>query len=251
MVTATVLAADGQRAGFFVLAGLLGSFAFIRTSARLMRSPRVPWWPGSVKGAGGLHIHHLVWGIVLVLLVGFLEFALQPQSPVRDVLAAVFGIGAGLTLDEFALWLRLEDVYWSQEGRSSVDAVIVAALIGGMVVLGGAPFGIEDASPAAAIAATVLTSLPFVCLALLKGKLKLSVVGLFVPPVAWLAAVRLGKPHSPWARWRYRPGGKKLARAVARDARLQARRNRVLDRATGAPSVPEQTEPPPPRRAVP
>src|SRR5215211_182143 len=224
MVTATVLAADGQRAGFFVLAGLLGSFAFIRTGARLMRSPRVPWWPGSVKGAGGLHIHHLVWGIVLVLLVGFLEFA---------------------------LWLRLEDVYWSQEGRSSVDAVIVAALIGGMVVLGGAPFGIEDASPAAAIAATVLTSLPFVCLALLKGKLKLSVVGLFVPPVAWLAAVRLGKPHSPWARWRYRPGGKKLARAVARDARLQARRNRVLDRTTGAPSVPEQTEPPPPRRAVP
>jgi hypothetical protein len=71
--------------------------------------------------------------------------------------------------------------------------VIVAALIGGMVVLGGAPFGIENASPAAAIATTVLTTLPFVCLALLKGKLKLSVVGLFVPPVAWLAA-RLAKP---------------------------------------------------------
>jgi hypothetical protein len=251
MVTATVLAADGQRAGFFVLAGFLGSFAFIRTSARLMRSPSVPWWPGSVKVAGGVHIHHLVWGIVLLLLVGFLEFALQPESPVREAFAAVFGIGAGLTLDEFALWLRLEDVYWSQEGRRSVDAVIVAALIGGMVVLGGAPFGIEDAGPATGIIAAVLTTLPFICLALLKGKVKLSVVGLFVPPVAWLAAVRLGKPHSPWARWRYRPGGEKLARAVARDARLQARRNRVLDRATGAPSVPEQAEGPPPRRPVP
>jgi hypothetical protein len=57
MVSATVLAADGERAGIFVLAGFLGSFGFIRTSARLMRSPRVPWWPGSVKVAGGLHIH--------------------------------------------------------------------------------------------------------------------------------------------------------------------------------------------------
>jgi hypothetical protein len=251
MVTATVLAADGQRAGFFVLAGFLGSFAFIRTSARLIRSPRVRWWPGSVKVAGGLHIHHLVWGIVLVLLVGFLGFALQPQSPMREVLAAVFGIGAGLTLDEFALWLRLEDVYWSQEGRSSVDAVIVAALIGGMVVLGGAPFGIEDAGPASGIAAAVLTTLPFIGLSLLKGKLKLSLVGLFIPPVAWVAAIRLGKPESSWARWRYRPGSQKLARAVARHARTQARRNRVLDRATGAPSVPVQAETRPPGRAVP
>jgi hypothetical protein len=237
MVSATILAADGQRAGFFVLAGFLGSFAFIRTSARVMRSPRVPWWPGSVKVAGGLHIHHLVWGIVLLLLVGFLEFAGHPQSPARDVLAAVFGIGAGLTLDEFALWLRLEDVYWSKEGRASVDAVIVAALIAGMVVIGGAPLGIKNATPALGIVVAVLTSLPFLCVALLKGKLKLSIVGLFIPPVAWVAAVRLGKPDSPWARWRYRPGSEKFARGVARDARLQARRDRLLDRATGAPSV--------------
>ena len=66
----------GQRAGFVLLGAFLLSFLFIRTSARLMRSPKVPWWPGSVTTEGGLHLHHLVWGIVLMLLSGFLEFAL-------------------------------------------------------------------------------------------------------------------------------------------------------------------------------
>jgi hypothetical protein len=90
------------RAGLVVLGAFLASFLFIRTSARLMRSPKVPWWPGSVKTEGGLHVHHLVFGI-----------------------AAFFGIGAGLTLDEYALWLHLDDVYWAEEGRRSVDAVVI------------------------------------------------------------------------------------------------------------------------------
>src|SRR3954449_10818618 len=87
----------------WLLAGLLGSFLFIRTSARLMRSPRVPWWPGSVT-SGDLHLHHLVWGIVLILLCGFLGLILPAAGPGREIVAALFGIGAGLTLDEFALW---------------------------------------------------------------------------------------------------------------------------------------------------
>ena len=57
----------GRECGFLVLLAFLASFSFIRTSARLMRSPRVPWWPGSVE-AGGVHIHHLVWGISLLLV---------------------------------------------------------------------------------------------------------------------------------------------------------------------------------------
>src|SRR5262249_32492920 len=125
-----------QRHGFVVLAAFLLSFLFIRTSARLMRSPKVPWWPGSVTTDSGLHLHHLVWGIVLLLLSGFLQFAIDPASPWGEILAALFGIGAGLTLDEFALWIHLEDVYWAQEGRASVDAVIVATVIGGLVLLG-------------------------------------------------------------------------------------------------------------------
>src|SRR5438874_7009211 len=123
----------GQRAGFVLLAAFLGSFLFIRTSARLMRSPRVTWWPGSVTTGGGLHLHHLVWGIVLLLLTGFLSFVTKPTSPWEEILAALFGIGAGFTLDEFALWIHLRDVYWAEEGRSSFDAVIVAAVLGGLI----------------------------------------------------------------------------------------------------------------------
>ena len=67
---------------------------------------------------GGLHIHHLVFGIVLMMVAGFLGFAIQPDSPWLEILAGLFGIGVGLTLDEFALWLYLEDVYWSEEGAA-------------------------------------------------------------------------------------------------------------------------------------
>src|SRR5947208_11334281 len=107
-VETNFLDVPGQRAGFVLLAAFLGSFLFIRTSARLMRSPRVTWWPGSVTTESGLHLHHLVWGIILLLLSGSLGFALNPASPWNEILAALFGVGAGLTLDEFALWIHLE-----------------------------------------------------------------------------------------------------------------------------------------------
>ena len=118
-----------QLSAILVLAGMMGAFLFIRTSARLMRSPNVPWWPGSVT-SGELHVHHLVFGIILMMLAGFLEFAIRPGDPWVEILAATFGIGAGLTLDEYALWLHLKDVYWAEEGRKSVDAVVIAALLG-------------------------------------------------------------------------------------------------------------------------
>src|SRR5437763_13387904 len=133
----------GGRAGFVLLGAFLASFLFIRTSARLIRSPKVPWWPGSVTTESGLHLHHLVWGIVLLLLSGLIEFATGPESPWNEILAALFGVGAGLTLDEFALWVYLRDVYWAQEGRSSFDAVIVAAVLGGLIVVGLAPFDLS------------------------------------------------------------------------------------------------------------
>src|SRR5947209_9196606 len=112
------------------MAMFLGTFLFIRTSARLMRSPKVTWWPGSVKTSSGLHLHHLVWGIVLLMLAGFLGFVVHQSSPRTEIIAGFFGVGLGLTLDEFALWIHLRDVYWAEEGRSSFDAVIVAAVIG-------------------------------------------------------------------------------------------------------------------------
>src|SRR5947208_14019045 len=97
----------GSRAGFVLLGSFLLSFLFIRTSARLIRSPKVPWWPGSVTTKGGLHLHHLVWGLVLILISGFLNFVLEPGSPGVEIFAAAFGVGAGLTLDASALWRAL------------------------------------------------------------------------------------------------------------------------------------------------
>ena len=157
-LTGNFLGSSGSRAGFLLLAGMLLSFGFIRMSTRLMRSPKVPWWPGSVK-TGGVHIHHLVFGIVLLMLAGFLDFAFQPDSPWLEILAVAFGIGAGMTLDEFALWLHLEDVYWAEEGRRSVDAIVVATIVAGAFVLGVAPIGEGDTGSVLSVLLAVVEAL--------------------------------------------------------------------------------------------
>lgn len=94
---------------------------------------------------GGIHVHHLVWGILLLLLVGYTWLIQVDTGPnghrlrIGRLTAALYGAGAALTLDEFALWLNLEDVYWEREGRASIDAV---ALFGALVSAGlwGGPF---------------------------------------------------------------------------------------------------------------
>jgi hypothetical protein len=227
-----------QRDGFVLLAAFLVSFLFIRTSARLMRSPKVPWWPGSVTTGGGLHIHHLVWGIVLMLFSGFLGFAVDPGSPWGEVLAGGFGFGAGLTLDEFALWVHLDDVYWSQEGRSSLDAVVIAALLGGLIVLGLAPFDTSDAAPGLSLGFAVAVDVLLCAVAILKGKPLLGLTGVFIPFMSLVGAVRLAAPTSPWARRRYKQSSRKLARSRARFTRSRARRQRLLDAIGGAPETP-------------
>jgi hypothetical protein len=229
----------GQRAGFVVLGAFLASFLFIRTSARLIRSPRVTWWPGSVKTKGGLHIHHLVWGIVLILSAGFLSFALEPGSPWNEVFAALFGVGAGLTLDEFALWVRLEDVYWAQEGRASLDAVVIATLLGGLIVLGLAPFDLANQSSAVSSLVLIIAVDLLLCtLAILKGKPILGLLGVFIPFASIAGAIRLAAPTSPWARRLYPADSHKLARSQARFQRVRDRRRRALNAIGGAPSLP-------------
>lgn len=77
---------------------------------------------------GGVHIHHLVAGIVILLLVGYAWLLLsgvneQPTRRGFRVSAVAYGVGAALVLDEFALWLRLQDVYWERQGRESFEAL--------------------------------------------------------------------------------------------------------------------------------
>ena len=80
---------------------------------------------------GGRHIHHLVFGIIILLLVGYGWLADigtgEDDSSIllSRLMSILYGVGAALTLEEFALWLNLKDVYWSPEGRSSIDAVIL------------------------------------------------------------------------------------------------------------------------------
>jgi len=233
--TGAALDTEGQRAGLILLGGMLLSFGFIRFSTRMIRA-QVSWWPGNVT-PGGLHIHHLVFGIVAMMVAGFVGFVVQPGEPWLEILAAVFGIGMGLTLDEFALWLYLEDVYWSEEGRSSVDAVILAAIIGGGLVVGFVPLGATGGS-VVAIVASVLVELVICAIVALKGKVSAAVVGMFIPPVAWVSAIRLGRPGSWWARRRYDPGGAKLAKAERRKAKHDRRVRRIQDLIGGAPSQP-------------
>jgi hypothetical protein len=205
----------GKQPELFLLASFLLTFGFIRTSAHMIRA-QVRWWPGNVS-VGGTHVHHLVWGILLMLVVGYVTIGIAPGSPGREMLAILFGIGAGLTLDEFALWLNLEDVYWSEKGRSSIDAVIIAATFAGFVLVGLRVWldltsevadGVQ-AAISAAIGAHLLLALVNVA----KGKYATAAATPFVTPVGIVGALRLAKPGSLWAR-RYGPD--KLAKAETR-----------------------------------
>jgi len=197
---------QGREPELLFLVAFLVTFGFIRTSAHLIRA-QVSWWPGNVE-VGGTHIHHLVWGILLLLITGYVGVTVAPDSPWHELLAVLFGVGTGLTLDEFALWLNLEDVYWEKQGRRSIDAVIVAAAITGIVLVGFR--GWIDAagrveSEVFALAGSIGgLGILFALINVAKEKFGMALLGLFVPFVSIAGAFRLGKPHSVWARLFYR-----------------------------------------------
>jgi hypothetical protein len=174
---------------------------------------------------GALHVHHMVWGVGLVLLCGTVAFAFTPPWPIDIAPAVGFGAGAALVLDEFALILYLRDVYWAEEGRLSLAAVIVMAIAVGMIALPLAPDRLPGYSrPILVSIVSAYVLLTAVCLA--KGKVLTSLVGLFVPVVVIYGGLRLARPESPWARLRYRRDPKRLLRAQARYGRRVSRERR-------------------------
>lgn len=233
----------GRECAFLLLLAFLISFLFIRTSARLIRDPNVTWWPGNVE-TGGLHIHHLVWGISLMMLSGFTAFVSDLYAPWWQITAIGFGIGVGLTLDEFALWLRLDDVYWSEQGRESIDAVVVAALLAGLVVLGIQPFDLDEASSIVGTIAVATIVVVLSAIAFAKGRIMLGAVSFFIPAVGLYAALRLAKPNSPWARKRYTgPRAHRLEQAHERyepTRRSEVIGTRLKNAIGGTPSEPEK-----------
>jgi hypothetical protein len=227
---------------FLVLVGFVGSFAFIRMSTRIQRSPRVSCWPGSVVSESGVHLHHLVFGIVAMMVAGALGFLSFGRSPQTEICALFFGIGAGLTIDEFALWVHLDDVYWSREGRSSVDAMVIGSSGMLLILLGLSPLTFDTDSLSAVIGSVISAALLFtvVMICFAKGRILHATVGFFVFPLAIYGACRIGKPHSLWARHRYgerRPG--KQAKAEDRfspERRTERFKEAFRDAVGGKPS---------------
>jgi hypothetical protein len=236
------LVAEGKEGVFLVLVGFILSFGFIRMSTRLMRSPKVPWWPGSVVSESGVHVHHLVFGIVTMMIAGTAGFIALGDSPYTEICAFAFGVGAGLTIDEFALWVYLEDVYWSEQGRVSIDATVVAAAAMGLIILGFTPFKLEtgslDETLGSIAGAAFVLALVSICFA--KQRLMHGSVGFFVFPVALYGALRIGKPGSPWARRQYgsrRPARQEKAEERFRpDRRTERFKNAFRDMVGGKPS---------------
>jgi hypothetical protein len=207
-----VVVDEGNQPLLLMLIAFGATFGLTRFITHSIRAERFPWL-GNIE-AGDTHVHHLVWGIVLLLIAGVLAIVIRPPLEVTGI---VFGIGAALTLDEFALWLHLEDVYWSEQGRQSVDAVIVFAIVTGFMLIGGYPIYIGGDGSIEDIAELIVAQSigwAFVIVCFLKGKLIWGVLGIYIGPVAIVSAIRLARPHSWWARNRY--DERKLARSQKR-----------------------------------
>ena len=231
------------RPTFFMLVAFVVTFLVTRYVTHMIRSGRGPFRDNTV---GGMHIHHEVYGIFLLLSAGALEFAYRPDPPGVQVLAALFGIGAALTLDEFALWLHLDDVYWGPEGRRSVDAVLVAVIVGGLMLVEAAPWDVDASDGVTVVGVTLGVNLLFIVVALFKGRIVLGIVGFLVPLLAFVAALRLARPRSPWARRFYRPGSRRRARS---ERRFPAGRNHwwdpLVNMFAGRPALPGPAPVPP------
>jgi hypothetical protein len=217
---------------------ILVTFLLTRTVTRLIRSGiGARAGLGNIRIAGN-HVHHQVFGILIIIGTGIVLVSEAPRGAGLDAAAAVFGAGIGLTVDQFALWLHLEDVYWSHEGRKSVDAIFCVLVITGTLI-GGAEFVTGRTGTAAwwssvgVIAANLLLCL--ICM--LKGKVVTGVIGIFISVVALIGAVRLAKPGSWWAARRYASRPRLALRAERRfDQRHEERWNRIRDLVAGAPS---------------
>ena len=230
--------APGREPLMWCLIAFILTFFVTRTITRYIRAtagrtgPRKWWQPHNISGKGGTHIHHAVFGVILVLISGVAMIAIATDGSQAQFTAAAifFGIGSALVLDEFALILHLQDVYWTDEGRTSVDAVFVAVAVAGLLVLGFNPLNLFDIgiwrdadSPAAHITVALLTvlNLALAMVVLFKGKLWTGLLGMFFTPLLFAGAIRLSRPHAPWARWHYQDKPRKMHRALERERRVR------------------------------
>jgi hypothetical protein len=220
------------------------TFLVTRTITRMIRAGKGPFHDN--VSASGLHIHHAVPGIILLTVGAFVAVGTSGSgSAWANVAAVLVGVGTSLVLDEFALILHLQDVYWADEGRISVEMVSLAMGCLGLAVVGLTPFdvrGLEGGIEGViALVVVVVLDVSLIVVSIMKGKYKLALFGAFIPLCALVAALRLARPESRWAKRRYGPA--KLARAEARtawyDERFGPATEWISDFVAGRPSEPD------------
>ena len=170
------------------------------------------------------------------------SFALTDVGFWYELCALAFGIGVGLTIDEFALWLHLDDVYWAEEGRSSIDATLIAVAAMGLILLGAAPYEVTADSALAVVVAVAIFMvwgvLVLVCFA--KQRFFHGLAGVVIAFLAIYGAARLAKPGSFWARRFYgtrRPDKQaKAERRFRSDRRTERLKKSVRDAVGGTPT---------------
>jgi hypothetical protein len=241
------------------LVAFILTFFLTRTIVRYIRwqnasgaAPR--WWQPRNVHVGTLHIHHVVFGVVLVMVSGvaLVALAIDGHEPEYTVAAVFFGIGAALVLDEYASILHLSDVYWAEDGRASVDAVFAATAVTGLLLLGFHPLTFllslwhDDTSSLpirTGVFAGLVMALPLAVVVVLKGKVWTGLSGMFFFPLLVIGAIRLSRPHAPWARWRYVNRRAKMRRALQRERWLRRPVVQVKlwlqDAVAGRPQVPD------------
>jgi hypothetical protein len=244
----------GKEPMLLLFIAFLLTFALTRLYTRLARARG--WGSAS---AGGVHMHHMVPGVILMATCGILAFSpLSDDAVAWSVLAIGFGIGAALTLDEFAMIFHVRDVYWSEEGRTSVDALLMGLALSGLLLVGFAPFNVNqaDRTPTGLVIfmSAIAVDAVFAAITFIKKKPFIGTVSVFVPLVGLISSMRLAKPGSPWAHWFYDPEGgaprrrrkreRKRARSIARfEHGWQGRFERWFsDFVGGAPQRPSALE---------
>lgn len=220
------------------------TFAVTRLITRLIRDRRGPFHNDVT--ASGVHIHHAVPGLVLLIVGAFLAVADSASLTERSVAGVLVGIGVSLVLDEFALILHLQDVYWSGEGQLSVEVVSLTAGCLGLALTGFSPAGVpgvDHTELTVRLGATGLLIIDaiLVLICVVKGKYPTAILGIFLPPLALVGALRLARPKSTWARRRYHE--KEMSRAQRRTAEFDRRwdpvRTKWENLVGGTPSQPD------------
>lgn len=231
------------------LAAFVVTFLVTRVITRMIRAGRGPF-KDHVSPAG-VHVHHAVPGVIMLIVGAFTALGSNTDSGWALVAAALVGAGTSLVLDEFALILRLTDVYWSEQGRVSVEMVSLAVACLVFVLVGVSPVSMPttagDLPPFVSALVVLGWHVLMILTCVAKGKYRTALFGAFVPTLALIGAIRLARPESRWASRRY--GSRRMAEATERARRWDRRYGsigvRLSDFVAGKPSEPDVAPEPP------